>query len=1192
MFKEIFLSEMKKYLKQIPFYLYGIIILVFVTLYAQSTDPNSQVFGLSHGKEFNNAPIKIAKMFNNWSIAGIFFVMVFMGRSVVKDFQFKIHDFFFTSRITKFQYLSSRFLSSFLISLLVYLFVIIGFFIGNSLLPLELRGSFYWHSFLYPFLFLVLPNTFIIGSFVFCVSTLSRETLYTYLSSIVLIIVYLFVIFNLSHLKSEVIRIIIDPFAQNALSISTQYWTVSDKNLFTMPVNSVLIFNRLIWLILSAFLLFYTYYKFSMTHDIMRKFRLKKSKVYNKKDFSLSLINPQIVKLSISQNSFKKIFALVFQEWKRIITHPAFIIIFILGAGEWISNVIGNLASAGMNSYLFTSWMVSKTEHLWLYMIPITILFGGLIVWREKDHLTQDIFHSLPLTDFQRCLAKILSIVGIQFTYLFLSMLVGIFTQVIVFQYYDIELSLYFKRFFLMEFLNYIQLTVMVVFIQALVKRKVLGFFISALLCVADIIIFDVMNFDFSLLRWGHFPAFIYSNLNGFNPYSKTLLWYGCYWSVFAVIMFILSVIVWKTSENDSIKQRWHYSLKKTSGRLRIALLSLITLFVSIGINIAYNRYVLNNYVSKKDNEMGLVAYEKQVKPYLNYPQPKVTDVNLSIDLFPSKQSALIKGSYILMNLTEKNIDTLFISLWNQKRAHLNTLLLSTGFDCILNSTDYQLGIYKLKKPILPGKSIKLTFEVNYQTKGFTDNNPETNIVKNGTIMNFGGRATPEFMPQIGINKDLFLSKDYLRKKYNLPEDQVLPILETANRTKGFSTIDRLNYTCLVSTEKNQIALTNGELIKEWTQNDRPYFLYQSANPISYELVLTSGIYQVKKEKYKDIDVEVYYNKKHYFNIDRIIHGFKTSIDLNSFFSNYPHKTLRIIETPAYMSYAAARAYPMMYVWNEDSGFIARINDKKDNDQVFSISAHEMAHHWWGYELMPAEAEGLYLPVESMAEFMNLMCLEREYNKTTVNNYLKDYRKIYLKKRGKDNDGEKPLVRCHHNQSYLAYQKGMLQLYTLKEYIGKDNMFKGLKSFFDLYANRSDIYPLSTDMISALNDFTPDSLKYMNDELFMKIALFDLKAKNAVSSKIDKGYKISFKFTTHKFFADDFGKETEAPFNNHVYIIAYNISGKEIFNKCVFLKGTDQYIEFFTKDKPEKIGVDPNGLLIDKNTDDNIIRVN
>ncbi len=1192
MFKSMLLKEIGRHLKNIPFYIFGLVIMFLVLLYAKNTDPSTQILGLSHGKEFNVAAIKVAKMFNNWSIASIFFIMVFVARSVVRDFQVNIHDFFFTSRIRKKSYLGARFLGSYLGGLFLLLFVPLGLVLGNLMLSPDLQAPLHWQTFIYPFIIMVIPNLLFISAFLFSMSSLTRQTISTYIGSIVLIMLYVFALAGLTNVKNDAVRIILDPFGLNALNIASQFWTTYEMNNNFMPLTNLLLLNRLIWVLVSIGLLIWTFRKFKMTHDLDSHVKKVRTLKVSTPEIPELLQKPEITPLNYSSANFKKVTNMVILEWKRILLHPAFIIITVLGLSQLISNFMGNIDALGSNVYPLTSWFLNQLIHMWMYMIPIIILFGGLIVWREKDNKTHEIYHTLPLTDFQRCLSKLIALIGIQFVYLLLTMLTGIFIQLVVYQYTTFEFGLYFKRLFLLEMFNYIQLAVMVIFIQVLVRNKLLGYFISAAMLLGDIIIFDVLKFDFNLLRWAHFPKYIYSNLNGFAAYSKLLTAYGFYWLFFTLIILTLAILFWKSSENDSFKQRLNHALRKMTPKIRFNLITLLLIFLLLGGYIAYNRYILNNYISTKGFDLAMADYERQCSKYLHTPQPSVIDFNLNVDLYPSKQAALIQGSLTLKNNTLQNIDTLFISLWPNKRADLKKFTLSVPNKEIVPMQDYRLGIFGLNKPLLPGDSLVLSFNVDYQTKGFTDNNPETSLVQNGTVMYFGGKETPSYIPQIGINKDLFLKTDYLRKKYNLPNEPVLPTLEKADRKIGFSNLDLIRFHCQVSTEKGQIAITNGELLKQWDEGDRSYFIYEPAIPITNEIALTSGKYLVIKDTYLNANVEVYYDAKHAYNIDNIIKGFKTSLELNSQFSAYPHKTLRVVEIPAYASQFGARAFPMLYIWNEEAGFISRANDSKKVDMVFGISAHEMAHHWWGYYLLPADAEGLYLPVESMAQFMEAMAIEKDFGKEKVYTLLDTSRKQYLKGRSRAKEGEAPMSRIRHKQSHLYYEKGIIQLYTLREYIGAEPMYKALKTFYDQYAHTTTNYPLSTDMIDALRAETPDSLKYLMDDMFLNITLYDLKTTSAKTTKLPDGkYKTVFEVETQKIYADPNGKETVRPFHDYVFVGLFDKEDKSLYYQIHKLNGKKSSLSIITATQPSEAGIDPHGLLIDKNIKDNKMMV-
>ena len=46
--------------------------------------------------------------------------------------------------------------------------------------------------------------------------------------------------------------------------------------------------------------------------------------------------------------------------------------------------------------------------------------------------------------------------------------------------------------------------------------------------------------------------------------------------------------------------------------------------------------------------------------------------------------------------------------------------------------------------------------------------------------------------------------------------------------------------------------------------------------------------------------------------------------------------------------------------------------------------AHETAHQWWGHAVVPANAEGATMLVESLTKYSELLVMERRYGRPTV----------------------------------------------------------------------------------------------------------------------------------------------------------------------------------------------------------------
>jgi hypothetical protein len=108
--------------------------------------------------------------------------------------------------------------------------------------PMSFWG--HWQS----FVLYVLPNTLIFGSVVFAVASLTRNTLYSFLSLLAVLVLYGVTQSIASQLEYEWLASWIDPFGAAPFEEETKYWTVSDRNTRSIPVTWVLVANRLLWL--------------------------------------------------------------------------------------------------------------------------------------------------------------------------------------------------------------------------------------------------------------------------------------------------------------------------------------------------------------------------------------------------------------------------------------------------------------------------------------------------------------------------------------------------------------------------------------------------------------------------------------------------------------------------------------------------------------------------------------------------------------------------------------------------------------------------------------------------------------------------------------------------------------------------------------------------------------------------------
>ena len=201
-----------------------------------------------------------------------------------------------------------------------------------------------------------------------------------------------------------------------------------------------------------------------------------------------------------------------------------------------------------------------------------------------------------------------------------------------------------------------------------------------------------------------------------------------------------------------------------------------------------------------------------------------------------------------------------------------------------------------------------------------------------------------------------------------------------------------------------------------------------------------SAKYLVKKGKWMNVDLEIYYHEDHDYNLDRMMKGMKSALEYCSTqFSPYQHRQLRIVEFPKILG-SYAQSFPNTVPFSEGVGFIADVDDsiKGGNDYPFYITAHEVAHQWFAHQVIGADVLGATVMSESLSEYVGLKIIESVNGKHKMRKFLKKALDNYLIDRTFETKRENALM-YNDGQGYIHYQKGSLVFYALSDYLGEKN---------------------------------------------------------------------------------------------------------------------------------------------------------
>jgi aminopeptidase N len=239
--------------------------------------------------------------------------------------------------------------------------------------------------------------------------------------------------------------------------------------------------------------------------------------------------------------------------------------------------------------------------------------------------------------------------------------------------------------------------------------------------------------------------------------------------------------------------------------------------------------------------------------------------------------------------------------------------------------------------------------------------------------------------------------------------------------------------------------------------------------------------------------------------------------------------------------------------------------------------------------------EGATSLSETLAQYSALVVMEARDGKDQMRKFMSYEMDGYLRARGRELIKERPLLKVESNQGYVHYNKGSVVMYYLREMIGEEAVNQALREVIADHAYQVPPYPTSYALVDALSKQTPPQLQYMIKDLFYDITLFSNRALEATARKRPDGkYDVRVRVEAHKFKADDQGNEKEVPVDDWIEVGALakpkkgNKYGQVLARERQHMATGVSSYTFVTDQLPEKAGIDPMLLLIDRIPDDNL----
>jgi len=1060
MLKRLLEFEIKYQARQIGFWVVMVIMVIFGAL--------TVMFPEAFGSNMSGSRLKAngAQMVTRGIVSAflpiIFFGGIFTVTGILRDKTSNMLEIVHATPVSTRDMTLARMIGIFgtiTLALFVFLFMqfITQFAAGfTPIVDAETLGPIRPQYYLQPFLIFTVVNVLFVTAFFTLIAGLTQNRVLVLVSAIGLFFWTL-----ISGLVTEIdvpkwVEAIVDPFGSLAYELDTGFWNQDERNTRLVPITGYVGLNRLVWGGISLATLVLVFGRFQRGL-ITGKTKLKQKNLLQGTGLAYSGVNQ---KSGLSAD-FRALLTRSKFEFLTTVRSVPFYILAGLAAALFTLLIIVTVffspqklipTSLFMSSVGFVSLLIP--------MILIISFFSAEIVFRDKGAKFNELLDSTNVSNWPLLVSKWLALIGVVIALCSVGMLIGMIIQLMT-DSPPVNVGVYLRFTFLNQLPNYLFLASLAMIVQIFVPNRIVGMLAAAGTIIGVQFFMGRLPFYHPLIGFGGRSP---GELSEISPYGSWVYfrWFNFYWGMFVLAFGVLGMWLWRRGLQTGLIHRF------------------------LNIIYIYNAYDTAEYSNRKAREAQQVKGEKLFAAERELPRPHTRAVEVDVQIYPRKQEAVVKGIMELQNSSGEPITELYVQAPTGHEEDMRVLTIEGAVDqldgenadgdSVADIRDFDVRLFKFNPPLADGAKTKVTYEVFYHAPRLADGSI---ISKNGTFLNnFGGgaRVVPIFGPP-----DLAIQSSNKRRKFGLEELPKWPE-PTAEGSElnlfGLLTgpADMIDFKGRVCTDAPQIPIAPGNLISEESDAEgRNCRTYKSDQPISNFFSMLSGEYAVTEDSWdapdgRNIPIRVYHAKQHDYSVDSMIKATQFSLGhFTEHFSPYQYDYVRILEVP-FIGFAQAYAGTIPYA---EQGFIMNSGDPDDIetlDNAFQTTMHEMGHQWFGHQIVPGYSRGFNVLSEGLTSYAALDAYEAYYGwdkarysleKSTIDSF------IALSMF--DSEKEVPLALAR-NQQYLVYQKADWVLWSLKNYIGPQNLRDAMKGFLNDYGLKGPPYPTTKTLTNVLRE--------------------------------------------------------------------------------------------------------------------------
>ena len=822
--------------------------------------------------------------------------------------------------------------------------------------------------------------------------------------------------------------------------------------------------------------------------------------------------------------------------------------------------------------------MYLRFSTIGIFVGALIAFFAGQLVWRERDARAHDITDVAPVPEALTLAGKFGGLALLLVTLQAVQLVAGIASQIAA-GYSNVQLGLQIGILGL-KLTDYLLFAALAMAVHVVVNQKYLA---TALIMLAWMYsdYAGELGVEHNLLIYGSDPGLRYSDMSGFSGSLGPWLWFKLYWLGWALLFVLLARLFWVRGHEGALRARITLARRRFTRMPAIIAAVSLTVIATVGAFLFYNTNILNPYVSAADAANRSAEYERRYGQYAALPQPVVAATKLRLELHPAAGGAEIDGTYRLENRSGRAIDA--IHLVTSRTVSTSAITFDRPARINLDDRDLGYRIYALAQPLMPGHSMRMSFQVRFARRGFANSGISPAITANGTFLEHrpdnGGRT---WLPAVGYRRGVELDNAGDRKAHGLPPRPAMPSLDDRAARNEEAGLEHIDLETIIGTDEGQLAVAPGTLRRSWNERGRRYYHYVTDAPVRNAFPILSARYAVHRTRANGIDIEVLHDPRHTWNVDRFARAAKASLDYYAKqFGPYPYRQLRLVEFPVTGGNRMS-GHPGTVVWSEVFAYAQPEADWRRIDFPFAVVAHEVAHQWWGNQLVPARVEGAPLLTESLAWYSAMQVVDETLGREQFDRTMSAMRSSYLRPH---ETPEVPLLRA--NDWLATYRTGAFAMASLRESIGAPRVNTALRNFVTEYRSARPPFPTSLDLYRHLQAVTPPATRPLLHDLFADITFWDLRLKTATAVRTGHAYRVTLTIEAYKQKVAPGGRETRVPFSEDIDLALTTPRGVTLYR----LHPGPQPITLTVDTLPATATLDPSHKLLDRQPEDNVKKV-